>query len=373
MNRPKDAGASMAEHAPSEPIPKMEKLMSGRRWLRSACIVAAIAIGGCSSSAPASPFAAPSSPVSSSSAPAATASSGASASAAASASPAIGQLADDGARVVKVDTVDARTRDLTIDSPAVGLKTVRLLLPAGFDAKPAKTWPVLYLLHGATDSHEGWTQNSDVEKFTATTDLLVVMPDGGDWGWYSDWWNQGAGGPPMWETFHIVELRQLIERNWHAGQKHIIAGLSMGGMGAMIYAARNPKMFLAAASFSGVLDTVGGQAHTDSTGTWGDPVAQADVWEAHNPLAQAESLKGLSLFVSYGNGQAGPFDSGVVPTGDLESWIASQNTTFVDRLKALGIPATVDAYGPGTHSWPYWERELHRAMPLLLKALGSGG
>jgi diacylglycerol O-acyltransferase/trehalose O-mycolyltransferase len=323
--------------------------------------------------APASPSAAPANPASSSSALAATASSGAPASApaATSASPAIGQLADDGARVVKVDTVDARTRDLTIDSPAVGLKTVRLLLPARFDANPSKTWPVLYLLHGATDSHEALTHNSDVEKFTATTDLLVVMPDGGDWGWYSDWWNQGAGGPPMWETFHLVELRQLIERNWHAGQQRAIAGVSMGGMGAMIYAARFPEMFLAAASFSGVLDTVGGQAYTDSTGTWGDPVAQADVWKAHNPLAQAGSLKGLSLFVSYGNGQAGPLDGGIVPDGDLESWIAGQDTTFVDRLKALGIPATVDAYGPGTHSWPYWERELHRAMPLLLKALGS--
>ena len=107
---------------------------------------------------------------------------------------------------------------------------------------------------------------SDVEKFTVTADLLVVMPDGGDWeAEYSDWVDRGAGGPPMWETFHLVELRELIERNWHAGQKQVIAGLSMGGMGAMIYAARHPKMFLAAASFSGVLDTVGGQTYTDST------------------------------------------------------------------------------------------------------------
>jgi S-formylglutathione hydrolase FrmB len=33
------------------------------------------------------------------------------------------------------------------------------------------------------------------------------------------------------------------------------------------------------------------------------------------------------------------------------------------------IPATVDAYGPGSHDWPYWERELHDSMPFLLKAL----
>ena len=36
----------------------------------------------------------------------------------------------------------------------------------------------------------------------------------------------------------------------------------------------------------------------------------------------------------------------------------------------LDIPVTVSAYGPGTHTWPYWERGLHEAMPMLLEALG---
>jgi S-formylglutathione hydrolase FrmB len=45
------------------------------------------------------------------------------------------------------------------------------------------------------------------------------------------------------------------------------------------------------------------------------------------------------------------------------------NETFIERLAELGIAATVDAYGPGTHTWPYWERSLHRALPLLLDAL----
>jgi len=56
---------------------------------------------------------------------------------------------------------------------------------------------------------------------------------------------------------------------------------------------------------------------------------------------------------------------------DLEGWIAPQNRTFVARLISEGIPATVDAYGPGSHDWPYWERALHRALPMLLKALGA--
>ena len=63
--------------------------------------------------------------------------------------PTVGTPADDGARIVDVTTLDARTRDLTIDSPAVGTVMVRLLIPSGFDAQPSTRWPVLYLLHGA--------------------------------------------------------------------------------------------------------------------------------------------------------------------------------------------------------------------------------
>ena len=167
--------------------------------------------------------------------------------------PTIGKAADDGARIVKVETVDERIRDLTIDSPSVGIVKVRLLLPAKFDAEPTTTWPVLYLLHGAWANHEDWTNLTDVEALTAPTDLLVVMPDAAT-GWYADAWNEGAGGPPAWETFHTTELLQLIERNWQAGDKRVVAGLSMGGFGAMDYAARHPGMFQAAASYSGVMN-----------------------------------------------------------------------------------------------------------------------
>ena len=148
---------------------------------------------------------------------------------------------------------------------------------------------------------------------TAPTDLLVVMPDA-DNGWYADAWNDGAGGPPMWETFHLTELPQLLERNWNASDRRVIAGLSMGGLGAMSYAARHPGMFRAAASYSGVLDTTD-QDLFDGEAAFGDPVAQADYWKAHNPLALAAQLKGIPLYVSYGNGsQAHSTRGQCVPT-----------------------------------------------------------
>ena len=186
---------------------------------------------------------------------------------------------------------------------------------------------MLYLLAGSGQDHTSWTQYTDVEKLTAPTDLLVVMPDAGASpydGWYSDWWNNGAGGPPEWETFDLVELRQLLERNWHAGDKRVIAGLSMGGYGAMEYAARKPGMFLAAASYSGPLDMFGHLVRGSSreqggwpSAIWGDPVAQADVWKAHDPTDNAAALKGTALYVAYGNGKIGPLDNEIaVAAGD---------------------------------------------------------
>jgi diacylglycerol O-acyltransferase/trehalose O-mycolyltransferase len=251
---------------------------------------------------------------------------------------------------------------------------VRLLLPARFEAQPATRWPVLYLLHGAGGDSLSWTSESDVADLTAPTDLLVVMPDAtthGVDGWYSDWYNGGAGGPPAWETFHLTELRQLLERNWQAGDRRAVAGLSMGGYGAMTYAGRHPELFVAAASFSGVLDPIG-TGFEGSPELWGDPVAQADVWRQHDPISLAPALSGLALYVSYGNGEPGPLDLPRTERDDLEALISRQGDAFVARLEALGIPATVDAYGPGTHSAPYWERALHESLPMLLQALAEG-
>ncbi len=283
---------------------------------------------------------------------------------------AVGEPTDDGARIVRVDVLDERTRDLTIESPSVGYARVRLLLPDGFDESTAVAWPTLYLLHGAEDDYRSWTRETDVAAIEELRNVLVVMPDAGRWGWYSDWSNRGDGGQPAWETFHTEELPRLLERDWGASPNRVVAGLSMGGFGALSYAARHPGFYNAAAAYSGVVDTVGSDFESDLL-LWGDKVADAETWEAHNPLSQAEALAGTPLYISYGDGDPGPLDPDGAAADGLEGWLASQNDALVARLQELGIPATVDAYGDGTHSWPYWERGLHDSLPLLLGALGE--
>jgi S-formylglutathione hydrolase FrmB len=105
-------------------------------------------------------------------------------------------------------------RDLTIDSPALGRTAeVRLLLPRRFQAQPTRRWPVLWLLHGCCDTYRSWTRSTDVEELAELADVLVVMPEAGEVGFYSDWYNGGREGPPRWETFHLTELQQLLERD----------------------------------------------------------------------------------------------------------------------------------------------------------------
>ena len=290
-------------------------------------------------------------------------------------------------QVMGIETVGPRVRDLVVDSPALGQHVlVRLQLPRRFEAEPDRRWPVLWLLHGCCDSYESWTRSTDLEALPGLDEVLVVMPDGGQIGFYSDWLDGSTGGPARWETFHLTELRQLLERDWRAGPRRAVAGLSMGGLGAMAYAARHPGMFQAAASYSGLLHTryegprspgapivqnLLGTFGEDPGALWGDPARNASVWAAHNPHDLAPRLRGVDLFVSAGNGQPGPLD-GPAPNAQaqqIEADLYPQSLAFVERLRQLGIPVRFDDYGPGTHDWPYWERELRRSLPLLLDAL----
>jgi diacylglycerol O-acyltransferase / trehalose O-mycolyltransferase / mycolyltransferase Ag85 len=285
------------------------------------------------------------------------------------------------AYVVAEEQVGPHLIDLTVQSPALGRTAkVRLLTPNGWEQRRrGDHWPVLYLLHGCCDTYDSWTRETDVEELRALRGTLVVMPEGGPVGWYSNWWNYGAGGPPAWETFHLRELRKLLEHDYGAGHRRVIAGLSMGGFGALSYAGRNPGMFRAVASYSGVvhplfdgfpegLMSLLQEFGEDPLALWGDPVAERRIWEAHDPYYLAKRLRSTPVFLSSGDGTAGPYDPPGTTDG-LEAFLNEMNHVLAGRFEKVGVPLTIDFYGPGTHTWPYWERELHRSLPLLLRAL----
>jgi diacylglycerol O-acyltransferase/trehalose O-mycolyltransferase len=280
-----------------------------------------------------------------------------------------------GATVRAEQRAGTRMLDLTVRSPALGADArVRLITPVGW-SKQGRAWPVLYLLHGCCDTYDSWTRETDVETLPQLRDVLVVLPEGGDVGFYSDWLDG-----PAWETFHLDELRELLERDYGAGTRRAVAGLSMGGLGAMGYAARHRDLFGAAASFSGVLHPLAhpqaflgvfGEFTDDPLAVWGDPHAQRDVWEAHDPTELADRLGGIALFVSSGDGRPGPYEPAGARPDPLERSVLAESRAFVAELRRLEIPVEAHFYGRGIHDWPYWERELKRALPLLLEPLGT--
>jgi hypothetical protein len=87
----------------------------------------------------------------------------------------------------------------------------------------------------------------------------------------------------------------------------------------------------------------------------------------------ASNLRGLALFLSAGNGKRGPLDghTSTPEQRQVEAQVHASLVTMVHALQTAGIPAVVDEYGNGTHIWPYWQRELHRALPVLLAALAK--
>ncbi len=270
-------------------------------------------------------------------------------------------------KVVDVVEVDERMRDLTIESPSVGVVNVRLILPASWDEQPDSMWPSLYLLHGQGGDHTNWSVDTDIAPRLADEldlDVLMVMPDASD-SYYSDWWNAGEGNSDnAWATFHIEELPRILEADWRADDRRAVAGLSMGGFGAMSYAARYPGFFRAAAAYSGVLDPLGAEWF-HSYDLWGDKEEQLEIWEAHDPVTLAENLAGTPLYVSWGDGAeeaGGPIVDG------LEERLAPHSETFVARLEELGIPVTVES-GPGTHTWETWNPAFESSLPMLLEAL----
>ena len=270
---------------------------------------------------------------------------------------------------------------------------VRVFLPTGY-ATSGKSYPVLYLLHGAGDTYKTWSENTDAFAFTADKEVIVVMPDGGrnaNAGWYSDW----KDGSRQWETFHIGVMIPFIETRYRSSGKRVIAGLSMGGFGTMHYAARYPGLFAAAASFSGALDTlygfpVSGVAFTalhDQFGTpnddvWGNQITDEKNWEDNNPASLAANLKGTPLFLASGDGipaasAASPLVGGpgshedpANPAGYLiEAFIFQLNLSFILHLDLAGVTHTDWFYPGGHHDWPYWQDDLHWALPQLLEVI----
>ena len=255
-----------------------------------------------------------------------------------------------------------------------------MLTPAGFD--PATDHlPVLWLLHGGFGGHVDWTTVGNAEALTAGVPMIVVMPDAGPGGWYSDWYSPNTDqGVQRWETYHVRELYPWVIEHYAARADrsgHAIVGLSMGGFGAMHHASRHPDLFGFAAAFSGAVDLLnpGVGLVTDlspfimggsPTQIWGDRITQETRWRANNPVDLAPNLRTLGLQLRTGNGLPGGVHGGGPDPIELGVWTAT--ASLHQRLASLGIDHLHQDYGPGGHLWAYWQDDLAATLPAIVAA-----
>lgn len=291
-----------------------------------------------------------------------------------------------GIEVIEQRWLSDRLVELTVRSDALlGAEGVRIVLPSNFNPERTDGYPVLYLLHGGLGSFRDWTDAGDVESLTAGLDLIVVMPSGGPGGWYRNWHNFGRGGRPRWEHFHIEQLidwvdEQLPTRAERSGRA--IAGQSMGGFGALSYAARHPGKFCAVISFSGAVNTrfplvralicVSSVAHRRLPFAINalPMVGRAD-WDAHNPYAIAESLEGLHVTITTGNGRPTRWHrAGDIRPKDLqEHQVRAMTLSLHARLDELGIAHTFRDYGNNGHTFDNWRQAFADELPDLCEVL----
>lgn len=280
-------------------------------------------------------------------------------------------------------SLSTRLREFFVYSPALGRTVgVRVLLPG----VPQETADVVYLLHGGGDDFRSWTDFGDAEAITADSPYLVVMPDAGAAGYSRHALEPGdpaaslaagAAQPGVldWPRFHTEELPAFVEDRFSVSAERsgrIVAGLSMGGYGAMKYAAVRPDRYCAAAAFSSPLDPLsapplfeiialreGGSARS----LFGDPKRDRAEWEANSPLSLAANLSGADLWFTAGSGDPDPGSED--PVDLLETEVSAHGERFHAALDDLGIAHTWLPRETGVHSWPLWQRELREWITAL--------
>lgn len=217
---------------------------------------------------------------------------------------------------------------------------------------PASPPPVLYLLHGISDDHTTWLRRTSIERYVAPLGLAVVMPQV-----HRSYYTDEAYGGRFW-TFLSVELPQLVHRFFRVSERRadtFVAGLSMGGYGAVKWALREPGRFAAAASLSGALDIAG---TTTTRVRPDDPMLTRRLF-GDSPVAGTDA--DLLHLVAEAN-------PAVLPALRLwcgrEDGLLSANQRFHDACTSAGLPVELEL-GPGDHDWAYWDARIQDVLTWL--------
>lgn len=298
---------------------------------------------------------------------------------------------------------------LTFWSQALGThKRALVWRPPSYAAGRAR-YPVAYYLHGLWGSEGDWIRQGALDRTldslaaAGRAELLVVMPDGDD-GWYTTWnalldvaTCRAAFVPrpgderaeaycvpwPHYDDYVARDLVAAVDARYRTRPERAgraIAGLSMGGYGAVSLALRYPETFRAAASHSGVVSPRYAGAHPfDGTvryastehalrAGWGErlwPLLVAPfgrdsaAWASRDPVTLAQRLAG---------GASSARRPAIFLDCGTEDGLVDQSRALRAELARLGW-AVAYAEWPGGHDWPYWRRHAAESVGWIVAQL----
>ena len=307
---------------------------------------------------------------------------------------------------VASDSIETRwprgsVRTHSFASPSLGVtKRYLVYLPPSYARERQRRYPVAYYLHGLWGDETNWVRLGRLDRAMdslvagGAAEMIVVMPDGDD-SWYTTW-----ESPPSWTECAAGKLREPVEhfcvrsyryddylardlvahvdatwRTQRDRRRRAIAGLSMGGFGAVYLAALHPDIFSTAASHSGVLGPlfIGPRPFADSLhyasdmeeleAGWGSAIFKTvvpafgsglDSWWRRDPARVVRDLKG----------RGGPVPELYVDTGSEDNLTVHGNRAFRWELDRAAVPLEYHEY-PGAHSWTYWRANVGRSLAWL--------
>ena len=236
-----------------------------------------------------------------------------------------------------------------------GERKYAVYLPPDYESSN-RSYPVLYLLHGAGDDQTGWVQFGEVLRITdkaikegKATPMVIIMPDAntGKRGYFNS-----VKGDWRYEDFFFEEFMPHVEKKFRIKSEkrfRAISGLSMGGGGTFMYALRHPELFSSACPLSayiGALSLDDFKARLKNNNEEYDESLVKAYYANHNALSliqnlPEEEMSSVRWFIDCGD----------------DDFLYEGNSLVHIALKKKGVPHEYRVR-EGRHSWTYWRESL---------------
>ncbi|WP_321470909.1 alpha/beta hydrolase family protein [uncultured Paludibaculum sp.] len=241
-------------------------------------------------------------------------------------------------------------------------RVVNVILPMDYQ-QSTRRYPALYLLHGLGDDQSAWAFMTNVSAYASRFGIIIVMPDAGR-SWYV---NSAADPAAKYEDMIVKDLIPYVDSNYRTiplRRARAVAGLSMGGYGAMFLGLKHSNRFAAIGAFSGALAISHGNPA---------PVPPTATAEARKRSEEMNALFGPAD--SAARKERDPFELlDKVPAGQMpllyiacggQDFLLKHNRDFVDLLATKKVPYEYREISPRVHSWDFWDDQIDIFLGIL--------